>query len=113
MCKQIDFLYTESYTRIRRAFTVFGLLLTEPFLHKRGTFDSCNQYLNCILKKMYCVLFLHIHQMNGCEHSGDTAVHLRDTAVMAWLDYCIHAHKVGLTLLPRAADDSLMTTPMS
>ena len=31
------------YTRIQRAFTVFGPLLTEPLLHKRGTFDSCYQ----------------------------------------------------------------------
>ena len=37
------------------------------FLHKCGTCDSCNQYVNCISKKMYCVLLLCIQQMNGCE----------------------------------------------
>ena len=79
-------------TRIRLAFTVFGRLLMEPLLHMYGTFDSFNQYLNCI-SKMYCVLFLCIQQMNGCEppvsghcsftlrtlqfHFEDTAVSLR------------------------------------
>ena len=55
------------YTQIRLALSVFGPLLMEPLLHKRGRFDSHNQYMNCISKKMYCVLFLCIQQMNGCE----------------------------------------------
>ena len=56
-----------TYTQIQRVFTVSGPLLTEPLLHKRATFDSCNQYVNCISKKMCCVLFLCIQYMNGCE----------------------------------------------
>ena len=46
------------YTQIRRAFTVFGPLLIEPQLHQRGTFDSCNRYMNCASKKM-CVISMH------------------------------------------------------
>ena len=74
------FFWPLHYTRIQRVFTVFGPLLTEPHLHKRGTFDSWNQYVNCISNKMYCVLFLSNHQMNGCEplisgyHSSIVAV---------------------------------------
>ena len=60
-------MYEISYTRIRRAFSVFGPLLTEPLLNKRGTIYSCNQYVNCISKKMNCVLFLCIQHMNECE----------------------------------------------
>ena len=41
-------------------FTLFGLLLTEPQLHQRGTciwFLQLICKLNCTSKKMYCVLF--------------------------------------------------------
>ena len=60
-------IFNMKYAQIRRLFTVFGPLLTESLLHKHGTFDSCNQYVNCISKKMYCMLFLCIQQINDCE----------------------------------------------
>ena len=50
-----------------RLIIVFGPLLTEPHLHKRGKFYSCKRYENCITNKMYYMLFLCIQQMNGCE----------------------------------------------
>ena len=47
-------------TPIQRAFTVFGPLLTEPFVHKRRTYDSCNQYMNCISKEdVLCAISMH------------------------------------------------------
>ena len=66
-------------TQIQPAFTVFGLLLTEPQLHQRRTLESCNRYTNCA-SKMYHVLFLCIQLMNGCEpQSWDMAVLLSGT----------------------------------
>ena len=48
----VTFMNEGAYPHIQWEFTIFGPLLTEPFLHKCGTFDSCNQYVNCI-SKMY------------------------------------------------------------
>ena len=58
---------------------------------QRGTFDSCNRCVTCTSKKMYCVLFLCIQQMNGCEPpmSEHSSSIVGDTAVMVWLDQCI------------------------
>ena len=54
-----------AYTQIRWALTIFCPLLTEPWLHQRGWFDSCNWYMNCTSKKMYCMLILCIQQIKG------------------------------------------------
>ena len=52
--------------------------------------DSCNRYVNCT-SKMYCVLFLCIQHMDGCEPliSGHHSPMVGDIAVMAWSDLCI------------------------
>ena len=36
------------YTQIQRAFTVFASLDRATFTYRRGTFDSFNQYVNCM-----------------------------------------------------------------
>ena len=77
---------------VGRSVTVFGPLLMKPLLHMHGTFDSCNQYMNCI-SKMYCVLFLCIQQINACEPpfsgrcsftSETLQFHFGYTAVSLW-----------------------------
>ena len=68
-----------------------GPLLTELHFHKLRMFDSRNRYMNCILNKMHCVLFLCIQQMNGHEPLilGHRRSNVRDKAAMAGSDQCI------------------------
>ena len=52
--------------------------LAQPPSYQQETFNFCNQYVNCTLKKIYCVIFLCIQQMNGCEPQSWNA------AVLLW-----------------------------
>ena len=45
------------YTWVWQEFSVLDLVLTESLLHPHGTFDSCNQYVNCTSKNIYCALY--------------------------------------------------------
>ena len=66
------------YRQLQQAFTAFGPLLTKPLLHKHRTFDPCNQYVNCIMKKMYLVCYFYASSkwMDVNPQSWDTAVSL-------------------------------------
>ena len=51
----------------------------------------CNWYMYRTSKKMYCMLFLCIQQINECEPPilGHGSSIVGDTATMAWLDLCM------------------------
>ena len=83
------FMVWSHYTRIRWSFTAFGPLLTEPLLHKRGTFDSWNRYVNCMSNKMHCVLSREGMDVN--PRSRNTAVSLHGHS-SKWPDgICVQA----------------------
>ena len=79
-------------TQIRPVFTVFGPLLTESLLHKRGsggTFDSCNQYVNCKLKMYFVISICPANEWMWTPDLETLQFHSGDTAVMASSDWCI------------------------
>ena len=82
--KLIDLL---QYTPIQWVFTIFGPVLMKPLLHQCKTFDSWNQYKNCVLRKICCIMFAHCIWIR--IWIWDTAVYFRDTVVMTWLDYSL------------------------
>ena len=55
------------------------------YIHQRGTFDSCNRYMNFTSKKMHCLYFYASSKL-WPPISGHCISIFQDTAVMAWSD---------------------------
>ena len=98
MLQSLWWLHKSLYTWIQCVFTIYLALRWQShnYISTAGTLDFCNQYVNCISKKMYCVLFLCIQQMNGCEPCPDLETHQfyclghhSNDVVRAAMIYCI------------------------
>ena len=78
------------YTQIWWTFTVFGLSLMELHLHQRGTLIFWLLKSICVIVHSTCCVLFCAFKGIGTPDLGTRQFCCGDTAVMAWLNWCMY-----------------------